>query len=106
MDKMIVDLIKMFPNLNKEQATKLIESGINATNISKIQGDYMDKITENGILSNSNYSSLGLNMVQQNFNGTSNIMSPYAYINKRVDKFKSIISPHIYYEKFNNSYPF
>ncbi len=107
----LIDLLSMFPSMTPEQATKLIESGVDVNSlIQNVQSNYNindagNNINANGISMDYSFNGPALNMMQKNFTGTSNLLSPYAYIHKkRTEQFGgNIMSPHLYYESFSDA---
>ena len=87
----INDVKNMFPNISPSQLTKLLNSGANIGDLLLNKKNTNDTIVNSRGIHLGNKTGPSTNIMEINFEGTSNIYSPYLYYNKATtEKFDSV----------------
>ena len=87
----INDVKNMFPNISPSQLTNLLNSGANIGDLLLNKRNTNDTIVNSRGIHLGNKTGPSTNIIEINFEGTSNIYSPYLYYNKSTtEKFDSV----------------
>jgi len=86
-DTIMRDIHSMFPDISSNEIVKLVNSGANVNNLSPTYNNSDSKYFNSNINNNGkiyDYKNPSLDIIQLNFDGTSNVYSPYIYYDKNL----------------------